>query len=604
MTVTVVPTPPDASTIAGSDTLSYHLHENLGFAGNFSTIRIAIEINGGGSNFIYDTSGPFSDSNYTISDLASGTTDGDLSFSKNVPFNNGDVIQVIITAFADFDGGNFTFNYTVGGGGGGGGPTMFTLEKMTVRSPSGTGLAVGDNTVPRSQKRAKFGQLLYVWSAETLTDEERGYLGLPLDDSSVPKKPGHIDYVTNSHGYWDRVDVSEVNDAGLTPIRDNICGVFDSIDWAALEIAGGLTLMNVVIGTPSRMTYAIAVRSSLIDAEALTLIDGGDGPGYARANLLQNSNHGGPSYPQAPNTGTGTNARLYEFAATDTTFVNADNGVTVIPAGSPIPVPDTLDINGVQPWEFMSAGQIRIHPPYFNPTSTYALDYEVLVRVQTRPFPLSNGSNVPEDYVWLVDFPRYLRHNVEESLVPRVEQAQFQANFQATLSERADVTQSASLTVNNGIEESTISFADWNFVDAKTIQINSALFDQNSLYTISYTAKVPNVVPGPKVMLEWRAGATATAINSVPGRQPVLRLGRLPRRHPEPGSALAPAPGHHHEHRRRQRHQGLRPRSERRAPLRSERARPGHPDPRALDIGSKKPARRKNPWTAACTPRV
>src|SRR5262249_48217413 len=109
------------------------------------------------------------------------------------------------------------------------------------------------------------------------------------------------------------------------------------------------------------------------------------------------------------------------------------------------------------------------------------LDYEALMRITTDGFQLTSGSNVPEDYVWMIDFSRYLRHNVNESLVTRVEQPLFQANYQATLSERADTTQPATLEVNDGSSIQTVLFSDWSFVDSKTIQINSAVFNQNAI---------------------------------------------------------------------------------------------------------------------------
>ena len=395
-----------------------------------------------------------------------------------------------------------------------------SIEQMSLRSTTGTGLAVGDNTVPRSQKRAKFGELLYVWSAEPLTSEEGRYLGLPQASDILPnadnsigvstaKTPGHIDYITNSHGYYDRFDVSELDDSGSSLVRFNLRGTYDSTDWLALQTADTLTNVEVVIGTPSRMSYVRPTRISAVTSEPLAMLDGGDGPGTARANLANTSDHdgnlSGPLYPQAPNTGRGTGARLYEAKPVDVVLTNSDGLVTVIPAGTPIPVTDTIDDNSIQPWEFTSISQIRINAPYFDPASTYSLDYDVLIRATGRTFQLQGTGMVKEDYVWLLDSPAYRRHEVIERFVPRIEQAQFIADFTAPLSERADMTSPATLTRNNGLIQETVNFADWSFVDSKTIKITPTVFDNNSIYTISYTAKVPHVQAVPNLLLEWRA---------------------------------------------------------------------------------------------------
>lgn len=378
-----------------------------------------------------------------------------------------------------------------------------SFERLTLTSSTGTGLFLGDNTIARSQKRAKFGELLYVWSAEPLTDEEKGYLGLALD-GSVTTKPGHIDYITNAHGYWNRLDISEIDTNNTISVKKNIRGVYDSIEWLGLENANNLTRMETVVGTPSRLSYARPTRITGVLFEQLTMVDGGDGPGTARADLEEDSNHDG-SYPRAPNTGNGTGAKLYEVRTTDTTLFTANGLLTLIPAGTPIPVPDSLDADGVQPWEFTANDQIRVNAPYYNSSATYYMDYDVLMRVTTKPFQASASGSDPTDYLWLIDFARYARHQVKESLRTRVEQASFGADFTATLTERAALDEAASLERDNGLVRETVNFADWSFEDAKTIRISSSVFDSNSIYTISYTARVPRVQSDVGLVLEWRS---------------------------------------------------------------------------------------------------
>lgn len=396
-----------------------------------------------------------------------------------------------------------------------------SIEQMALRSPTGTGLYTGDNTIVRSQKRTKFGELLYVWSAEPLIDEERKYLGLPIAVDALPnannsigvstaKQPGHIDYITNAHGYYDRFDVSELDDSGSMLLRKNLRGVYDSTNWLDLEAATTLTNVEVVIGTPSRMSYVRPTRISAVSTETLGMVDGGDGPGTARATLSQPSNHdgslAGPAYPQAPNSYRGTGARLYEAKGFDTTLVNADGLVTLLPAGTLIPMTDEPDDASIQPWEFMSASQIRINAPYFDAASTYLLDYDVLIRATSETFQLAGPGMTPADYLWMLDLSAYRRHEVIERYVPRSEQAQFIGDFTAKLSEHADITTStATLTRNSGFVQTVVNFADWNFVDSTHIKILPTVFDNTSIYTISYTAKVPHVQPVPRLMFEWRA---------------------------------------------------------------------------------------------------
>lgn len=392
------------------------------------------------------------------------------------------------------------------------GAGTMSIEQFTLRSETGTGLSTDSNTIPRSAKRSKFGELLYVWSAEPLTSEERGYLGVPeAGAGSTVSTPGHIDYITNAHGWWDRLDVSEYD---LTPaplVRENIRGVYDSVEWLELETDNYLTNLDAIVGTPPKVSYVRPSRATNVQAEELTLFDGGDGPGTARATLLNDSNHEG-AYPQLPNTDGGTLARLYEVRSTTTSLQTPEGLTTVIPAGTFIPLPDTVDAVGDQAWEFTASNEIRINAPYYTPSSRYFLDYEILMRATTKPFEIAASGVDPADFVWLMDNHAFKRHDVTEATLERTQQAVFLADFTATLRESADTDVDATLERDNGRYTETVGIEDWSFDDNKTIRINSSAFDPDSVYSFTYTAKIPRVQSAVVPVLEWRSAMTEAAL--------------------------------------------------------------------------------------------
>lgn len=385
-------------------------------------------------------------------------------------------------------------------------PASFSIEKATLTSETGSGLFLGRNTVIRHAKRAKFGEVLYVWASEELTTEEKTDLGLPLDTTSLPALPGHIDRVVNSHGWWDRVDVSEFDDSTDPSTRNNLRGEYDSIDWLAADSDSLLSNMEVVVGTPSKMSHVRPTRLSRVELEELALVDAGGGD--VEATLVFSSNHTG-TFPQDPNTGLGSGARLYEVREDDTTLVNADGLVTVIPAGTLIPVPDTLDDDSVQPWVFTAADTIKIFAEYLNTSATYVFDYDVLMQATTRPFAIEAAGADATEYVWLADLAAYKRHEVEELQRERVVQVSFDADFTASIKERADLSLEsidiAQLVQDNGSVQTTIHALNWGFVDSKTIRIDAGLFDANSIYELTYTARVPHIETPVEITLEWRA---------------------------------------------------------------------------------------------------
>lgn len=164
---------------------------------------------------------------------------------------------------------------------------QFMVEQVTVVSVQSTGYFLGQNTIPRHETHGQFGELLYVWSPRELLSDEREVLGVPdpAADEATVETPGHIDRITNAHGYWERVDVSEYDGSGL-PV--NVKGIYTETDW----LSATLTNMTLEVQTPGRLSFVRPSRVSLVEGEILTL----EAPSNATLSLT--SKHRG-LFPQA-----------------------------------------------------------------------------------------------------------------------------------------------------------------------------------------------------------------------------------------------------------------------------------------------------------------
>lgn len=397
-------------------------------------------------------------------------------------------------------------------------PETFAIEKVTVAclmpdslALGSTGYTLGEETIPRTAKRTDFGSLLYVWSARPLEDEEKTFLGLSTDgpQDSIVTRLGHIDRVTANHAYWDRLEVSEYDPADeYTP--ENVRGMYTDEEFDTCTLRN----LEVVMGTPARLSYVRPIDPTLIESESLTMVDGGDAyPAAARATLLHESCHSG-AYPQDPNTDVGTLARLYEVRAADYSYRNADGRYTIIPAGERIPLPDTADENGDQAWEFTAADEIRVNSPYFDVDQSYVLDYEKSTQITTPVFQLDPGTGiVVDDYVWLADLAMYVRHETEVLKVLEEVGVDFQADFRATLRYRADIASGAKLYQDNGTSKILLNSRDWEWIDSRTIKIDPSVFDNTSLYSLDYTMALPNPAAVPNVVFEWRWAESEVAVD-------------------------------------------------------------------------------------------
>jgi len=359
---------------------------------------------------------------------------------------------------------------------------IVSVEKCTVVAYPVTPTFLGTSTIPYGEHRAKFGELLYVWSPESLGTAERTALGVPTPPASVPTTEGQVDRIVNAHGYWERFDVTEYSGSPATAV--NLKGTYDEIAW----LAATLTNMEMVVGTPPRVTVVRPTKVSLIKAERLTVV------APSNATLAETSAHEGP-FPEAAF----SEERLYE------------NG---------LPVPSSPSVTGgVLPWRFLAPApsntlqiaSVAAGDPgsqaVFNSGAIYTLDYRRLIRAEPPAFDL--GATFA-DYLWLIDAVLYRRAEVSSVSYRRTQQLIFLANLHATLSARSDQnTTTSSLVRDTGLARSTVPVASWRYVDGVTVEIDSDVFDPNSIYTFEYNALEPKYGRPATAVIETRSSSVS-----------------------------------------------------------------------------------------------
>lgn len=332
------------------------------------------------------------------------------------------------------------------------------LEKVSVTQPFLSGLSVGSNTVPRAQSRAKFRELLYVWSPDVLPDIINDTLGLFV----LPeRKLGQIDLISHAHGFFDRFNVTEFS--GGVPI--NLAGIFNEVDF----IGSTLTNMELAVGTPDRLTAIVPSTISTVTGEILTVAGG---PNTATVAFESDVTGIFPVDPLGPD-----NAILFE------------DGVPV--------VEDT--------WRWNSTTEIEITSG-FNALAVYTLNYSKLTKFESSNIDLGAAF---ADYLWFVDLFDYIRTDtsiLEEAIT---EPINFLADFSAQLNFVADGDQTrAQLNRDDGVTKTIVPVRNWRFVNVQTIQISPNSFDPNSIYTLDYIAKSGLQSRVPTVIREIRTAAT------------------------------------------------------------------------------------------------
>jgi hypothetical protein len=343
----------------------------------------------------------------------------------------------------------------------------FSVERVMVTATHATGLFLGSNTIIRSDKRSLFGELLYIWSPEDLGASENEAIGIPTAPNSLPDVLGHIDYVVNAHGLWERFDISEYS--GVDPV--NVKGIYDETAWTT----AALTNMELVIGTPPRLTFVRPSLVSLVEGEELGFVG-------TITTLAVISIHEGP-YPEE----SGQNDLLLEDG---------------------VPVPATPPGGSVTlPWRFLGTTSMQIEPTIFDSSADYVLDYEALIRAESPVIDL--GASFA-DYLWLAD-ARFHRR-LETDIVQRVLTVQllFRTDFKAELELRSDQDRATSvLTKDDGRTRTSVPQANWRYETSQLVVIDSAVFDPDSIYTLEYNSISGTQTRPTSVVIEVRSGTTA-----------------------------------------------------------------------------------------------
>lgn len=330
------------------------------------------------------------------------------------------------------------------------------LDRVTLTAGGHTALCLGHNTTPRNQHRSKRGYFTFLWSPDEFTPSEKTLLGIPTIPvpptlSPLPYLPGHIDSITPAHADVDRFDVNVVVNTAV----QNVKGV---TGYAGLA-AGTKTNMSLVQRSTPRFCHVSPTMPSSVVGEAIVF--------HAGVATL--------TYTVNPDI---SKITLYENG-----IPVESNHVTVGPGANQI----SIDFSA-------------------NPTSTYLIDYTVLIRFESAP------QDVGADFVaytWYADVFNYLALDFTPSSHPTEVGVQFDPRFKATLLERSDQDQSTSTLISdNGITQTIVDTTRWAYVDHNTISISPTIFDSNSLYYIKYNARVAHPRPRPIASIELRQASS------------------------------------------------------------------------------------------------
>lgn len=328
-----------------------------------------------------------------------------------------------------------------------------TIEKVDLSVGVHSALYLGHNTTPRTQSRSKRGYFCYLWSPQAFSDAEKSLIGLP-ESAIVAGAKGHIDTISSAQSNIDRFDVNEFSGPTLL----NVKGVTDLPGL----LAGTATNMVAVQRTPLRFSFMRPTRASAVVGEVVNPI--GAGPATIALSTQINPDL--------------SRVILYE------------NGVPVTHDHITITGPSQLTID---------FGPI--------PGVKYTVDYDALIRWESAAID-ANIATVA-NYTWFADVFHLLTLDFTAKSVPTITGIQFDSSYRASLLERSDQDQSTStLIADNGVTRTEVPISDWLYADANTIKISPTVFDNGSLYYISYNARVAHPTPRPTATIEFRQASS------------------------------------------------------------------------------------------------
>jgi hypothetical protein len=307
------------------------------------------------------------------------------------------------------------------------------------------------NTIPRNEHRSLRENVCYIWSPDALTTSEQSLIG--LTSGTI----GHLDRISPSYCNLERFNITELD-------GNNVVGLFTTTDFDN----GTLTNLESIARSPSRLSYIRPTTLSRVINEVV--------------------------YP----------ATSAPYAIT-LSYISDQDLNTVILYEDGIPV---LHEN----LEFVDETTIKFIDYTPSTTKSYLIDYNKLIQYTSDTMSLPTDY---QEYIWFVDAYIYNQLNMSTSDLSTSVGIQFDDNYQASLTEYSDQNQlTSTLTMDNGTLQSVISIDKWKYIDSKTIQINSDVYDSNSIYTLDYTTKILNTDPICNNILEIRQADTEGGIST------------------------------------------------------------------------------------------
>lgn len=387
------------------------------------------------------------------------------------------------------------------------------------------GVYMGHGTVARSPNRQSFGELVWVWTPEAMTDGEKRGLGLVGVTGAAGTGDGHLETLMPAHAPVDRFDLTTY--ASGVPV--NLVGVYDEVAWAACA----LTNLTIVLGTPAKATYVVPTRVTRAE-QTLTF----SAPSNAtvsetsmHATDTQVPNAAGTlaaagAFPQAGFAGpSGADPASHgELLSSDGVPVPAAGyaGMTTLPwrwtAQQTVQVASVAAGDGAPNGVWPSDGSALGGQAIFDTDAVWTLVYQRLTRVETSVFDL--GASYA-DYLWLVDLVVHRRVVLTEVVDRAVQVAVTpDPDGRVTLPEPAadGAKATAVLVRDDGRTSAYVPATDFVFESASVLRVVPRALDTNALYALDYDVRraVRSLAcsAAGDVVLEHRSGtsqATAAA---------------------------------------------------------------------------------------------
>lgn len=450
-----------------------------------------------------------------------------------------------------------TIEDTLGGG------TVAFLDGVSVDIRYITSRHLTRSTVPRTRHRQYHGELMWVWSPVELSLAQKEYLGLPHKAPSTNRPYAGVEIITVSEGNnagigtleyeynsvgdvkrlrWSTVDSVWGVGLGWIPITGDGDYYLYAPNLAYLEADITRSLLPTYPGTPPAVVKSvnITISDNTTDqghsrwiSPAHSAIDIFDVTMYNT--LGEAINLKGASTETEFSNCTLENLEIvsadpFQYAYLEPTELPIEGETLLVSSVAPhvatlaylsdqdqvaatlyengVPVPNT-DENGVPVWWFTSANQIRIAagppPPsfYFNPGSTYTIDYQLLYRVTTPVIDLSNLTGFGhfwfghypfghpprfDQFAWLIDHYTWLRLDSNQDGYPTTLPLFFNRdNGRAYLEKPSDMNRAETVLMSYSSDlGEQVAARYWRFLDSTTIEIDLSQLRSDAQYYLTH----------------------------------------------------------------------------------------------------------------------